>query len=304
LARDHNWGGVTRVAREQPKLLEWVRDEVQVNGPITAAQLEVEAPKRSTNWGWNWSAAKAVIEWLFWRGEVLVSGRNAGFARIYDTPERVLPATVLAMPTPDDADAFRALIAISARALGVANEIELRDYFRLPVLGARQAIRDLVDEGVLLPVDVGGSRNPSYLHSQARLPRRVAASALLSPFDPVVWNRPRTERLFDFRYRIEIYVPAAQRVHGYYVLPFLLGDRLVARVDLKADRQAGVLRVPAAFAEPGAPAHTASALAAQLVRLAGWLGLERVEAPVAGDLARGLTSALRAHDTAESAGVR
>jgi uncharacterized protein YcaQ len=304
MADDHQWGGVTRIANERPKLIEWVRDEVRVNGPITAAEMEADVPKRTGNWGWNWSDVKVVLEWLFWRGEVLINRRNTSFARLYDLPERVLPRDVLAMPTPSDADAYRALVAVAARALGVASELELRDYFRLAATSARPAIRDLVDAGELIPVDINESRTPSYLHREAKIPRRVTASTLVSPFDPLIWHRGRTERLFDFRYRIEIYVPAQQRQHGYYVLPFLLGDRLVARVDLKADRQAGVLRVPAAYAEPGAPMHTASALAAQLVRLAGWLGLDRVDAPVAGDLARPLSVALRAHDGADSPGVR
>jgi uncharacterized protein YcaQ len=304
MARDHQWSGVTRVAREQPKIVEWVRDEVRVNGPLTAAEVEADAPRRRDNWGWNWSDAKAALEWLFWRGEVLVSGRSSSFARVYDIPERVLPASVLATPTPTEPDAIRALVELSARAMGVANEVEIRDYFRLPLLSARQAIRDLVDSGVLIPVDIGGERNASYLFAGARIPRRVSASALVSPFDPIVWNRGRTQRIFDFNYRIEIYVPAPQRVFGYYVLPFLLGDRFVARVDLKADRQAGVLRVPGAFVEPGAPPHTASALAAQLVRLAEWLGLERVDTAVRGDLAGALNTALKAHDMAEAPGVR
>lgn len=293
MARGHAWGGVARIARDRPDLIDWVREEVRVNGPLTAAEMEADVPKRSGNWGWNWSDVKIVLEWLFWRGEVLVSSRNTSFARVYDIPERVLPSAVLAMPTPSDEDARRSLIAIGARSLGVANEIELRDYFRLPVAGAREAVRDLVDAGELLPVEVSGSKGVSYLHARAAIPRRVSRATLVSPFDPIVWHRGRTERFFDFRYRIEIYVPAADRVHGYYVLPFLLGDQLVARVDLKADRQAGILRVPAAWTEPKAPADTASALAAELVRLAGWLGLAEVGPPVLGDLAGPLAAELR-----------
>ncbi|HKD96324.1 MAG TPA: crosslink repair DNA glycosylase YcaQ family protein, partial [Micromonosporaceae bacterium] len=294
--RDHVWPEVAKIAKERPELLDWVREEVAANGPITAAELEADVPRRSGNWGWNWSDAKIVLEWLFWRGEVLVASRNNGFARLYDIPARVLPADVLARPVPETADAHRALVAFSAAALGVANEVELRDYFRLPVAGAHTAVAELVESGELVPVTVQGSPKVSYLHRDAKIPRRVAASTLVSPFDPIIWHRDRTERFFDFRYRIEIYVPAAKRIHGYYVLPFLLGDRMAARVDLKADRQAGVLRVPGAFAEPGAPVHTASALAAELVRLAGWLGLERVDRPVRGDLAGAVGTALRAHE--------
>jgi hypothetical protein len=285
MATAHSWGGITRLARDQPELVDWVRQEVIDNGPLTAAEVEADVPRRSGNWGWNWSDSKTALEWLFWRGEVLVSRRNSAFARVYDIPERVLPAPVLATPTPPPADAFRELVRLSAAALGVATEPELRDYFRLPVAGARTALAELVEAGELLPVAVERWRGSAYLHRDARLPRWVRAATLVSPFDPIVWKRERTERLFGFTYRIEIYTPAAQRTFGYYVLPFLLGDRLVARVDLKADRAAGTLLVPAAWAEPSAPPETAAALADELRRLAGWLGLSRVEPPHRGDLA-------------------
>ena len=299
MATDHAWGGVTKLARSQPDLVDWVRQEVIDNGPLTAAEVEADVPRRSSNWGWNWSDSKTALEWLFWRGEVLVSRRNGAFARVYDIPERVLPAAVLATPTPPPADAFRELVRASAAALGVATEPELRDYFRLPVAGTRTAVAELVEAGELLPVEVERWRVPAYLHRDARLPRWVRAATLVSPFDPVVWKRERTERLFGFTYRIEIYTPAAQRTFGYYVLPFLLGDRLVARVDLKADRAGGALLVPAAWAEPTAPEETAAALADELGRLAGWLGLSRVEPPRRGDLA----DAVRAELAGRPAGV-
>jgi uncharacterized protein YcaQ len=289
----HPWPGVQRIARAKPKLMSVIRQEIAANGPMTAAQLESDMERPSGNWGWNWSDAKILLEWLFWRGEVLVSKRNSGFARLYDVPERVLPPEVLAARRPDDAAAMRALVGLSARVMGVANDVELRDYFRIPLPGYRAAVRELVDSGELIRVEIEGSKGVSYLHRDARMPRRVSAATLVSPFDPIVWQRNRTERLFDFNYRIEIYVPAPKRIYGYYVLPFLLGDRLVARVDLKADRQTGVLQVPGAYAEPGAPAHTAEALAAELVRLAGWLGLASVEPPARGDLAARLTDALK-----------
>ena len=297
---DHPWSGVQRIAREKPKLMSFIRDEIAANGPMTAAQLESDMPRPSGNWGWNWSDAKIVLEWLFWRGEVLVSKRNSGFARLYDVPERVLPSEVIGAPRPDDAAAMRALVGLSARVMGVANDVELRDYFRLPPAGYRAAVRELVDSGELIRVEIDGSKGVSYLHRDARIPRRVSAATLVSPFDPIVWHRNRTERFFHFNYRIEIYVPEPKRIYGYYVLPFLLGDRLVARVDLKADRQTGVLQVPAAYGEPGAPAHTADALAAELVRLAGWLGLATVEAPTRGDLATKLAGALK---SAEAVGT-
>jgi uncharacterized protein len=298
-ARDHAWGGMRRIADERPELVEWVRDAIRAEGPLTASEIDERMPTRSdsnrtVNWGWNWSDTKRALEWLFWCGEVAVARRNGAFARVYDVPERVLPATVLAVPTPSDDEAIRGLIAVAAAALGVAAEPELRDYFRLPIDGARSAVADMVDAGVLRPVTVQGWRHPAYLHADARLPRRVEAATLVSPFDPLIWERNRTERLFDFRYRIEIYTPAAKRVHGYYVLPFLLGDSLVARVDLKADRTAGVLRVPGAWVEPGrAPGDVAPALAASLRATAGWLGLSEVAPPERGDLARELANSLR-----------
>ncbi|GAB7043216.1 MULTISPECIES: winged helix-turn-helix domain-containing protein [Catenuloplanes] len=294
------WGGMRRIAQEQPGLVAWVRDEVRARGPLTAAEIEHDAPRETGNWGWNWSVVKRALEWLFWSGEVTAAGRNSAFARLYDLPERVLPAAVVDAPTPPVEDAHRQLVEISARALGVAAEPELRDYFRLPVAGARRAIAELAEAGTLRPVRVEGWNRPAYLHADARLPRRVRASTLVSPFDPVVWERARAERLFGFTYRIEIYVPAPRRLHGYYVLPFLHGDRFAGRVDLKADRRAGVLRVPAAWREPHADeAETAHALAAELRRLAGWLGLTEVAPPERGDLAPALTAALAAAHDAE-----
>jgi uncharacterized protein YcaQ len=304
MAQDHNWGGVARISRNRPDLIRWVRDEVATKGPVTAAEVEGDVPVRSDRWGWNWSDVKTALEWLFWRGEVTAARRTTTWARVYDLPERVLPRAVLDVATPDPADAQRQLVSVAAAALGVAVERDLREYFRLSVSAARAAIADLVEAAELVPVTVEGWRHEAYLHRTARLPRRVNASTLVSPFDPLVWERARTERLFGFNYRIEIYVPAAQRVHGYYVLPFLLGDRLVARVDLKADRAAGLLRVPAAWAEdPDGTGPVADALAAELHRLAGWLGLGGVAAPEGGDLAGPLASALRARSVSGVAGV-
>ncbi|MEJ3750937.1 crosslink repair DNA glycosylase YcaQ family protein [Actinomycetes bacterium KLBMP 9797] len=284
-AQTSAWGGMRRIAVEQPELVAWVLDEVRVNGPLTAAEIEHDAPRETGNWGWNWSAVKRALEYLFWAGEVTAAGRNGNFARVYDLPERVLPPEVVATPTPAPADAYRELVAVAARALGVAAEVELRDYFRLPVDAARTAVAELVESGVLRPVEVRGWRPRAYLHADAKLPRWVRGNTLVSPFDPLIWERGRAERLFDLSYRIEIYVPAPQRVYGYYVLPFLQGERFTARVDLKADRKAGVLRVPAAWLEPGAdPVETAEALAVELRRLASWLGLAAVAPPDRGTL--------------------
>jgi len=294
-ARDYAWGNMVRVADQQPELVQWVLDEVRDRGPVTAAAIEHDAPRRKDHWGWNWSVVKQALEWLFYTGQVTAADRTTSFARRYDLPERVLPRAVLDTPTPTSEDAFRALVELAARALGVAAEGELRDYFRLPVAGFKRAVAELVEDKVLLPVAVHGWKPAGYLHHQAKVPRRVRAATLISPFDPLIWERARTERLFDLNYRIEIYVPAAQRLYGYYVLPFLLGDRFAARVDLKADRKTGVLQIPAAWIEPTAEQdETAAALAAELRRLAAWLGLSDIAAPRRGDLAGPLSAALQA----------
>jgi uncharacterized protein len=299
-ARDFAWGNMTRVATQRPDLVDRVLAEVRDRGPITAAQIEHDQPRTKDHWGWNWSEVKQALEWLFYTGQVTAAERTTSFARRYDLPERVLPKAVLEAPTPSFEDSIRALVELSAKALGVAAEVELRDYFRLPVAGFKQAVNELVEDKVLQPVAVQGWKQPAYLHSDARLPRWVRAATLVSPFDPLIWERSRTERLFDMTYRIEIYVPAAQRLYGYYVLPFLLGDRFAARVDLKADRKNGVLQIPAAWIEPTADqTETAGALALELRRLAGWLGLTEVALPERGDLAGPLSAAL----TASAAGV-
>jgi uncharacterized protein YcaQ len=291
-AEDHAWGNMVRLQRERPGYVREVLDRVREEGPTKASQLLQPRPDRPGSM-WNWHAGKVALEWLFFTGVLTARSRTAGFERVYDLTERVLPAAVVQASTPERADAVRELVRTASRALGVATETDLRDYFRLPPADARTAIAELVEEGELQPVEVEGWGRPAWLDPQARRPRWIRARALLSPFDSLVWERPRVERIFDFRYRLEIYTPAAKRVHGYYVLPFLLGDRLVGRVDLKADRQAGILRVQAAYAEPRVdPGEVAAALAAELRLLADWMALEQVAVSGAGDLAPPLALAV------------
>jgi uncharacterized protein len=293
------WSGVERVARANPALVEFVRDEVAARGPVSARELEVAEERDRSNWGWNWSSVKTVLEWLFYCGEVTSARRNTQFERVYDLPERVLPRAVLEQPTPTPVESVIGLVRRAARALGVADEFSLRDYFRTRPQMTRDAISALAECGELIPVTVQGwEAKPHYLWHEAALPRRIAARALLSPFDSMIFERARLERLFGLFYRIEIYVPEPKRVYGYYVYPFLLGDRFVARVDLKADRAEGVLRVNSAWLESGQdPAYVAAELAAELRSLAEWQGLSSVQVLPRGDLAtplRSLTHAVAA----------
>ncbi|MBA3373967.1 MAG: winged helix-turn-helix domain-containing protein [Euzebyaceae bacterium] len=284
---------VTRRANENPRLVEAVRQRIRDSGPITAADLEQRVDKLGS-W-WSWDDGKVVLEHLFHRGEVVVVRRKRDFTRLYDLPERVLPASALDAPTPTEAEARKELLAIAARSMGVATLEDMADYHRQwRPRSSKPLVAELVEEGVLLPVTVEGWTKPAYLHRDAKLPRAVDARALLSPFDSLVWHRDRNERLFDFHYRIEIYTPAPKRVYGYYVLPYLLGDRIVGRVDLKADRPAGVLRVQGAYAEPGVDtAAAASPLIEELRLMAEWLELDIVASADRGELAEALRRAGR-----------
>jgi uncharacterized protein YcaQ len=283
--KHETWGGVARLAKERPGYIAAVLEEVGARGPITAGELEKDAPREVTNWGWNWSSSKIALEYLFWTGQVMAAARR-GFERLYDVTERVLPESVLSLPTPTEEEAHRELLLIAARCHGVGTAKDLADYFRINVPLARQRVAELAEDGRLTEVSVEGWRQPAYVLPGTTIPRRLTGRALLAPFDPLVWERDRVERLFGFRYRIEIYVPADKRVHGYYVLPFLLGERLVARVDLKSDRAEGVLRVQAAYAEPGiATADVAGELSGELHALSEWLGLRGVAWTGRGDLA-------------------
>ncbi|EHR62210.1 winged helix-turn-helix domain-containing protein [Saccharomonospora cyanea] len=288
------WRHYGRIAESQPALVDDVLAVVKELGPAGAGTIERElsgpAPRTPGSW-WERSDVKKVCEWLFGIGE-LTTGARRGFERLYDLSERVLPPEVLHRSV-DARTAARELVDRAARAYGIATEPDLRDYYRLSPEVSRQAVADLVEAGALEPVRVETWPTPAYRHTAARTPRRMEGRALLCPFDPLVWERSRAERLFDFRYRIEIYVPEAKRVHGYYVFPFLLDGALVARVDLKADRAAGVLRVPGAFAESGVErGRVAAELAAELGVMASWLGLDGVSVGERGDLAVDLRRAL------------
>lgn len=263
-----------RLATEGRREVDAVLARIVDEGPMAAADFEKGASK--SGW-WEWSPTKHVLEYLFWAGKITTSTRRGSFARIYDLTERVIPQAVLDLPTPDAPSAQRMLVERAARALGIATAADLRDYYRLKPGEADHAIADLREAGVLVPTNVHGWNVKAWMHRDARSPRQIRGSALLAPFDPLIWERGRAERLFDFRYRLEIYVPQHMRTHGYYVLPFLLDEALVARVDLKADRQAGVLRALRVTLEPGAPAETVERLKGELDGMAVWLGLGDVQ---------------------------
>jgi uncharacterized protein YcaQ len=275
-----------------------VLDEIEARGPMGASDLGEGARRGRPPGGWWRNDGKRALSGLLVAGRIAVTGRR-GIEQLYDLTERVIPPEVLDVPPPDADDAKRELLVLAARAMGVATMRDLEDYFHIGGPFDRRAdptvtrvpslLTDLVDDGRLLPVDVEGWRDPAYLHPDGRVPRAVDARTLLSPFDSMIWHRKRTQRLFGFDYRIEIYVPEPQRVHGYYVLPFLLGDRLVARVDLKADRAQGTLLVEAAYAEPGVDEPAVAAeLDEELDTLRAWLGLEGVVVRRRGDLAGAL----------------
>ena len=293
-ARDKAWRFVRSIAHRDPAYVAAVREQVHARGSATARDLEPRSQSRESASWWGWDDRKRALAYLFWAGEITAIRSTNTFERVYAPLDRVLPARVLSAPTPAPDDARRELLLLAARAVGVGTAREIADYFRIPVTVARPLLAELAASGRVVPVSVEGWRDPAYLHPDAPRPRSVKAQALLSPFDSLIWDRRRTARLFGFEYRIAMYTPKHKRTHGYYVLPFLLDEELVARVDLKADRAARALLVQAAWSEPGAPASTAVALAAELADLARWLGLERVSAARRGDLSRALRVALDA----------
>ena len=290
---DGPWASAATLRAEHPGFLDDVLAVVRDAGPVSAGDIEkaLDAPGRGRPGWWEWSATKIASEYLFGTGAIGTAYRR-GFERVYDLTERIVPPAVLDTPTPDDADAKRALVELGARAHGIGTVADLADYYRISNADARQAVLELVEAGTLLPVEVQGWREVGYLHHEAKLPRKVGGRALVCPFDPLVWRRDRTERLFDFHYRIEIYTPAQKRVYGYYVFPFLMDDALAARFDLKADRAAGALLVQASwYEEPvaagrAAPsrAEVAAAAARELRRMADWLGLPDVVIVARGNL--------------------
>ncbi len=305
MAREHQWPGVIRIAVERAELVEWVRDEVAVNGPVTAAQMEADVPSRRGNWGWNWSDVKIALEYLFWRGEVLVSGRNTSFARLYDLPERVLPARVLADADADEADAMRAAGRLSARALGVANEAEIRDYFRLPVHGTRAGDpRSCRQRGADPGRRSAATATPLTCTRRLAIPRRVSAATLVSPFDPIVWNRGRS------RAPVRVQLPhrdlRAGRRSAFTAITCCRSCSATGSPPGSTSRPTG--RPACCGCRACSPSRERRSTPprrspAELVRLAGWLGLSRVDQAVRGDLARALNTALRSHDSAGPAGV-
>lgn len=285
------YGSLARFAREEPHYIARALEAVRSRGPLAARDLP-DPGKRIAGW-WGWSPGKIALEYLFWTGEVTAATRH-NFERFYDLPDRVLPSHLLNAPAMTRADAIRRLMFSSAKALGIGTLGDLRDYFRLPLLDAKRAVSELLEEGMLEEAAVEGWRSPALVIAGAPVPRSTpACRSLLSPFDPLIWERTRTERLFRFSYRLEIYTPAHKRRYGYYVLPFLSGDRFTARLCLKADRQRSLLRVNAAHAEPGAElGETAAALGDELRALATFLDLSAVAVGRRGNLARALKTAL------------
>lgn len=277
------WKRGMALEREVPDYIQDVLDEVADRGPLSVKELS-DPGKRTGPW-WGQSKGKVALDWLYVSGRLAIRERTKMFVTVYDLPDRVIRQEVLDRPEVEASSAQRALLLTAARSHGVGTANDLADYFRLPMPVARPLLAELVDDGELEVVDVAGWGEPGLLHPAARRPRSITGRALLSPFDPIVWCRPRAERLFDFRYRIEIYVPEPKRIHGYYVLPFLLDGELLARVDVKADRKAGVLRARGSYLESGADRdRVAPELAAALSEMAHWLDLDGVEVESRGDL--------------------
>lgn len=273
---------------EHPDYLDSVLAEITEHGPLTVSELS-DPGARTGPW-WGHGKGKVALDWLFSVGRI-TAYRNGHFGRLYDLPERVIPAEHLISPTPTREEAFRELLLLSARHHGVATAVELGDYYRLHMPSVRKILQDMAAGGEIEEVAVEGWKHAAFMHPETKLPKKISGAALLSPFDPVVWERDRTERLFDFRYRIEIYVPQPKRIYGYYVLPFLVDGELVGRVDLKSDRKNGTLRVQGAYHEDGRESgEVAERLAPELTAMSMWLGLGKVKVARRGNLAAELRS--------------
>jgi uncharacterized protein YcaQ len=291
MAGDHKWARYWTLAKRRPGFVDEVYRRIADGGPVASGDLAERVGKKGT-W-WDWDDGKIALEHLFWNGQITATRRPSDFARIYDLTERIIPADVLARPAAPERDARKQLLELAARHHGIGTFTDLTDYHRQKNQPCKELVAELVEDGTLLEVRVEGWTQPAYLHREARIARRINACALLSPFDPVVWNRDRAHRLFGFHYRIEIYTPQPKRVYGYYVLPILWGDSVVGRLDMKADRQGGALLVQGSFTEPGVPpGPLADDLAPELHAMAGWLGLDRVEVMPRGDLASTLRDAV------------
>jgi uncharacterized protein len=289
MATPHRWTSFRQLVERRPEFVDEVLRFVADTGPVVAGDLRTRVGPKGT-W-WDWDDGKVALEALFHEGRLTARRRRSDFARIYDLPERVIPRAILDRPATPEREARAELLVLAARHHGVGTLVDLADYHRQKPAVCAPIVAELVESGRLLEVEVEGWAKPAYLHPDARAPRRIGARAVLSPFDPVVWNRDRALRLFGFHYRIEIYVPAPKRQYGYFVLPFLLDDELVGRVDLKADRARRVLLVQSAWGEPGIDeAEVASELWAELTLMAGWLGLERIEVVGRGDLSTRLAA--------------
>ncbi len=286
-----SWGQVREIMNEHPGYIDRVYEEVAERGPLTSADLD--DPGHRTGPWWGMGKGATALDWLYVKGKLAISHRPPSFAKVYDLAERVYPEGFLDDPVMDMETSTRERVLIAARAHGLGTINDLADYFRMRAREVRPQVERLVATGSLRQVEVEGWREPAFLHADARIPRRVTARALLSPFDSLIWHRERTERLFGFHYRIEIYVPKPKRKFGYYVLPFLLGEDLVARVDLKADRQERTLLVQGAHLEPGfAAGRVAEPLAEALGEMARWLGLDGTIVRPHGDLASPLAAAV------------
>ncbi len=290
MSGEHGWGTFARLKERRPEFVDEVLDRVRAAGPVSAGEFNARVGPKGT-W-WDWDDAKVALEHLFFTGRVAGRRRPNDFARLYDIAERWIPSDALSREVPAEREARKELLVLAAKHHGVGTLGDLTDYHRQKNAPCRPLVAELVDEGRLMEVEVQGWKQPAYVHPQARRPRNVNGRALLSPFDSLVFNRERTERVFGFHYRIEIYVPQPKRVYGYYVLPFLLGDELVGRVDLKADRHNSALLVQGSYAEPGVPDEViVPELADELRLMATWLELDTVVVKPRGDLARSLASA-------------